>query len=285
MASQLILKNRSAPKGRQKYLCVRIAKCENLPVADLEEGTSDPQVKITWDGMVQTSQTFKRTLRPVYNTTFYFPVRFFDANVEKNKRYREKLLPLELQSKGVVRIEVWDEDEASCDFLGSSEVDLKELLDTKQVVVRSLLGASKVKKSEDDDDDANLVPQGKGIEKEERVRIYEGIKEQLVGSDIKTTGAPLIHFEVYFWPDFEKGVECKGRADGEAGGAMQKEIDTYAKYMQKDFKKSIGFSFRMPLEEMRHNAILRSKRAGNIPRIGNYKHCLPSCARLSFPRR
>merc|ERR1719247_3745789 len=197
MASQLPLKNKSAPKGRQKYLCVRIHKCENLPVADLEEGTSDPLVKITWDGMVQTSQTMKRTLRPVFNTTFYFPVRFFDANVEKNKTHRAKLLPLELQSKGVVRIEVWDEDDASCDFLGASEVDLEELLSTKQVVTRSMLGASKAKKTEDDDDEENQVPKGKGVEKEERVRIYEGIKEQLLGSDIKTTGAPLIHFEVY----------------------------------------------------------------------------------------
>jgi centrosomal protein CEP76 len=243
MASQLILKNKSAPKGRQKYLCVRINKCENLPVADLEEGTSDPLVKLTWDGMVVTSQTMKRTLRPVFNTTFYFPVRFFDWGVEKKKSYRESLLPLELQSKGVLRIEVWDEDEASCDFLGASEVDLNELLDTKQVVTRTLLGPSKVKKSDDDDDEENLVPKGKGVEKEERVRIYEGIKEQLVGSDIKTTGAPLIHFEVYFWPDFEKSVQCERRADGESGGAMQKEIDVYAKYMQKDFKEKYRLFF------------------------------------------
>ena len=56
--------------------------------------------------------------------------------------------------------------------------------------------SGEVKKTEDDDDEENLVPKGKGVEKEERVRIYEGIKEQLLGSDIKTTGAPLIHFEV-----------------------------------------------------------------------------------------
>jgi centrosomal protein CEP76 len=243
MASQLPLRNKSAPKGRQKYLCVRVHKCENLPVADIEEGTSDPLVKITWDGMVQTSQTMQRTLRPVFNTTFYFPVRFFDANVEKNKTHRAKLLPLELQSKGVLRIEVWDEDEASCDFLGASEVDLDELLDTKQVVLRTLLGASKVKKTDDDEDEENLVPKGKGAEKEERVRIYEGIKEQLVGSDIKTTGAPLIHYEVYFWPDFDKEVRCRKRADGEAGGAMQKEIDLYQKYFQKDFKEKYRLFF------------------------------------------
>jgi centrosomal protein CEP76 len=243
MATQLPLRNPSAPKGRQKYLCVAVKKCENLPVADQDEGTSDPLVKITWDGMVQTSQTMYRTLRPVFNTTFYFPVRFFDASIETKPKFSKTLLPLELQSKGVLRIEVWDEDEASCDFLGCSEVDLNELFDTKQVVLRSMLGASKVKKTEDDDDEENLVPKGKGVEKEERVRIYEGIKEQLLGSDIKTTGAPLIHFEVYVWPDFEKEVRCRKRADGEAGGAMQKEIDVYQKYFQKDFKEKYRLFF------------------------------------------
>ena len=32
--------------------------------------------------------------------------------------------------------QVWDDDEASCDFLGAAEVDLHELLDTKQKVPR-----------------------------------------------------------------------------------------------------------------------------------------------------
>ena len=43
--------------------------------------------------------------------------------------------------------------------------------------------------------------------------------------------------QVYVWPDFEKEVQCRKRADGEAGGAMQKEIDVYQKYFQKDFKE------------------------------------------------
>ena len=55
---------------------------------------------------MQSSPVIHKTLRPVFNYCFYFPVRFFDRNVFKKKKYRKGLLPLELQSKGVVRLEV-----------------------------------------------------------------------------------------------------------------------------------------------------------------------------------
>ena len=69
---------------------------------------------------------------------------------------------------------------------------------------RDIGRSAEVKKTDDDEDEENLVPKGKGAEKEERVRIYEGIKEQLVGSDIKTTGAPLIHYEVTWDAQFKR---------------------------------------------------------------------------------
>merc|ERR1719359_2537381 len=162
-----------------KYLCVRVFKCENLPVADVEEGSSDPLLRILWDGVVQSSVVIPRTLRPVFNTTFYFPVRFFNDKVFKRKKYRDGLLPMELQSKGVVRLEVWDDDDASCDFLGMAEVDLKELLETKQTVIRCLVGGGAKKADDEDEDEEDKKPKGKGVEKEHQVRIYDGLKEPL----------------------------------------------------------------------------------------------------------
>merc|ERR1719247_175248 len=229
MASQLNL--------RDRHLCIRGFKCENLPIADAEEGTSDPLVRVIWDGIVQSSPVIHKTLRPVFNYTFYFPVRFFDRNVFKKKKYRKGLLPLELQSKGVVRLEVWDDDEASCDFLGAAEVDLHELLDTKQKVIRSLVGGPPKKKGDDEDEDEdNPKPKGKGVEKEHQVRIYEGLKEPLIGSDIKTTGAPLIKFELYFCPDFPMDVDCRQRADGDEGGAVKEEVEAWTEYFKTKFK-------------------------------------------------
>lgn len=234
MASSLDLKMR--------YLCIRVFKCENLPVADVEEGSSDPLVRILWDGVVQSSMVIPRTLRPVFNTTFYFPVRFFNDNVFKRKKFWDGLLPMELQSKGVVRVEVWDDDEASCDFLGATEVDVHELLDTKQTVIRSLVGGG-AKAADEDEDEEDAKPKGKGIEKEHKVRIYEGLKEQLIGSDIKTNGAPLIKFEMYFCPDFPMQIQCDPRMDGEEGGELGKEMDAWFKYFQNDFKNKYQMYF------------------------------------------
>lgn len=50
---------------KEQYLVVRISKCENLPIADFDSGSSDPYLRVSWDGMVQFSIILKRTVRPV----------------------------------------------------------------------------------------------------------------------------------------------------------------------------------------------------------------------------
>jgi centrosomal protein CEP76 len=48
---------------REQYLVVRLFRCENLPAANFDTGTSDPIVKIKWDGMTETSSTQTATVR------------------------------------------------------------------------------------------------------------------------------------------------------------------------------------------------------------------------------
>ena len=62
MASQLNL--------RQQHLCIRVFKCENLPIADAEEGTSDPLVRVLWDGIMRA-----RGLWPEEGALFCFKIR------------------------------------------------------------------------------------------------------------------------------------------------------------------------------------------------------------------
>ena len=70
-----------------------IKKCEALPVADFDTSSSeawlqirawcwlgpspakDPYLRCTWDNMVMLSPVVKQSLRPVFNQSFYFPVR------------------------------------------------------------------------------------------------------------------------------------------------------------------------------------------------------------------
>ena len=86
--------------SKEQYLVVRVNKCENLPIADFDTGSSDPFLRIGWDGMVQFSPILKRTCRPVFNFTLFFPVRLVFPQMATRMKYRENALRLELMSKG-----------------------------------------------------------------------------------------------------------------------------------------------------------------------------------------
>ena len=62
----------------EQFLVVRVVKCEALPASDSSTASSDPFVRVKWDSVVQQTSTKKQTTRPVFNETFYFPVRLID---------------------------------------------------------------------------------------------------------------------------------------------------------------------------------------------------------------
>jgi len=103
-------------KKTEKHLVVSISKCDGLPVADFDEGTSDPYLRVSWDNMVKKSWVASKTTRPVFNINFYFPVRMFSNKLE-SKRYKDKSLLYEIQSKGPLHIMVWDADPTASELL------------------------------------------------------------------------------------------------------------------------------------------------------------------------
>ena len=57
-----------------------------------------------WDNMMQTSFVLKNTIRPTFNHTFYFPVRFFNEKITSRK-YLETAFLYEMRSKGDIQIQ------------------------------------------------------------------------------------------------------------------------------------------------------------------------------------
>ena len=76
---------------------------------------------------MQTSPVLKDTIRPAFNHTFYFPVRFFNERVT-SRRYLETAFRLEMKAKGDIQIQAWHFDEASSTSLGVASISLLSVL-------------------------------------------------------------------------------------------------------------------------------------------------------------
>lgn len=189
---------------KEFQLVVRVSKAEGLAIGDTNTGSSDPYVRILWDNMMKQSAVQKATLRPVFNQSFYFPVRFFDTKVLSNARYRRKALPLELQSKGPITIELWDDENTSADFLGGTKVELKDMLVDKPFEKRSLLGGVKPMTDDGEHNEKELAKMDSKklwYERQQMVRVYDGFRTEAIGCSLPKVGPTFIYFEAYFYPD------------------------------------------------------------------------------------
>jgi len=65
---------------------------------------------------------------------------------------RDTALKQELQSKGPVIIQVWDDDETSADYLGGFVLDIADILITKNRQPRALTGPLNRAEVDPDDD-------------------------------------------------------------------------------------------------------------------------------------
>ncbi|CAE7368479.1 DRC7 [Symbiodinium natans] len=218
----------------ERYLVVRIKKCEALPVADFDTSSSDPYLRCTWDNMVMLSPVVKQSLRPVFNQSFYFPVRVVFPEMrmgsKAEKKHQDTILKYELTSKGFVQIQVWDDDVTSADCLGGCQVTLGDILNVRATQKRTLLGPLKTEKRDEEEEENELEEKqerhNQWYEEPKSVRVYDGSKTALGQSALANKDAALIHFEAYFYPDWAETLRFEDEvqeADAESVWAKKEE--------------------------------------------------------------
>jgi hypothetical protein len=233
----------------ERHLVVKVFKCEALPVADVDKGSSDPYLRVSWDNMVLKTPPIPETIRPIFNCSFYFPVRFTFHQLDHKKnleKYEDTILKFELQTKGQIMIQVWDDDETSADFLGKRELNLQELFEDGQKENRSLRGSKKNQTPEEE-----LMNEGKTplwYDDEKKVRVFNGKKVGLAGSDLLSNSTPSITFEAYFFPDFPGSLRVKSDSKDEAKNndwldkrhSWEEKNTTFRQFYAMNFPDSIG---------------------------------------------
>jgi centrosomal protein CEP76 len=191
------------------HLVVHVQKCFNLAVGDETSNSSDPFIKVKWDNMVMVGPIRKTTLKPVFNFNFFFPVRFFcGAKKILQRRYATTAMLWELASKGDINIQVWDDDDGtSADILGAVTVPLQEVLRSRTVAKRTLLGPPAPVKEADAMNDLKPQVRKQWYERPHSVHVFDGMDTsggvELVGTPLDSKGgaAAKIFFEAYFFHD------------------------------------------------------------------------------------
>ncbi|OEH75123.1 C2 domain-containing protein [Cyclospora cayetanensis] len=174
---------------KEQYLVVRVFKCDNLPVANADSFSSNPMVKVKWDGMVNSGAPRENTLRPVFNQSFYFPVRLLDPRERTKVLFRKYTLPLDLFTKGALSFEVWDSDDTTSDFLGGTDISLHLLWKEGQRETRSLAVGG------EESDEKTRLPDGRPAEFANRDGSdYSGFGDTALGEEERVVVPP------YEWP-------------------------------------------------------------------------------------
>eukprot|EP00927_Polykrikos_kofoidii_P057011 TRINITY_DN51115_c0_g1_i1.p1 TRINITY_DN51115_c0_g1~~TRINITY_DN51115_c0_g1_i1.p1 ORF type:complete len:1234 (-),score=191.66 TRINITY_DN51115_c0_g1_i1:83-3562(-) len=238
---------------REKHLVVKVTKCSGLAVAAPVRGTSDPYLQLIWDNMVQQSMVLKGTTRPVFNYTFYFPVRHFNVKCLARK-YHETALRFEYASKGDVWIQVWHHEDGSSEALGSCVLSIRQLLSSKVREQRTLLG--KVPKTSDEINDFAVPKNKMWYEVERCVRVLDGAEMPLLGCSLRNQNVPSVSFEAYLYPDeppdliLPEDDEIAKHTDmwNEIERAWLREQTEFQKSFVEPFPESIG-ALRCRLDE------------------------------------
>eukprot|EP00971_Amphidinium_carterae_P169516 3358177-Amphidinium_carterae.1 len=195
--------------ARERYLVVEISGCDNLAVADTDYGSSSPMVRVVYDGVAQDTSVLEGTLKPVWNQTLYIPLRFFSRELFSEK-YRRSLLPIEVQSKGFLTLEVWHVDGNPTEFLGAVRVDPYQFSFAEPK--HKKLGAKKPKVGNPEEAAQAAAAEASAAEDDEEdmpTRVYPGKKSKLVGCWLPCSGVPTIDFTAYFVPEWPLGFLYK----------------------------------------------------------------------------
>ncbi|KAK2195384.1 bifunctional C2 domain superfamily/C2 domain [Babesia duncani] len=181
--------------GRQ-HLVVRLVKCENLPATNSDTNTSDPMVRVRWDGMVNTSRVVESTTSPVYNQNMYFPIHLIDQKELIHPALIQHSLPVDMSCKGPVVIEVWDHDEYSLDFLGGTQIPLNRLYTDGVPCTKSFVDG--LQSHEADFGCFDMALENEAT-RQYMTRMYSAWLP-LFGSTIATSQNPRILVEIYILP-------------------------------------------------------------------------------------
>jgi len=199
-------------QGSVQHLVVTVNGADGLPVADPDYGSSNPFVRVKYDGTVEQSPVVMASLAPCWNHTFYIPVRFIDPCMYKDKAYKKNIFPEEMKSKGFLDIEVWHWDGVPTEFLGAFKLDLQKTRFGQQVERALCRDVVKTKQVENTTDEADREKDDTGdatvgidpaLAKVHNTLMYEGRREKITGSSLATMATPTISFDCYFLPDFK----------------------------------------------------------------------------------
>ncbi|CAJ1336873.1 unnamed protein product [Effrenium voratum] len=189
-------------QGNVQHLVVIANMADGLPVADPDYGSSNPFVRVKYDGTVEQSPVVMASLSPIWNHTFYLPVRFTDPCIYKDQAYKKNIFPEEMKSKGYLELEIWHWDGVPTEFLGSFKLDLQQVRfgqQTERAICRNVTKAKKIENSNEDDKDRAREDDGDatvGIDpalaKVHTTLLYEGRREKITGSSLATMATPTI---------------------------------------------------------------------------------------------
>eukprot|EP00397_Hematodinium_sp_SG-2012_P004667 GEMP01004679.1.p1 GENE.GEMP01004679.1~~GEMP01004679.1.p1 ORF type:complete len:1107 (+),score=245.98 GEMP01004679.1:199-3519(+) len=199
----------------EMYLVIQVTKAEGLAAADMVSGISNPCCQVKYDGEVMRTATVQQTLSPLWNHRFFIPVRFIDKNMLHNKAFRTTILPLEMESKGFIRVEVWHRYlDTLAEFLGGYDFDVSKIFKEGKPAERSIMnvkqqGEAKRNDIDDDVDIGNGAVIHRNLTKKFTTLVYTGRNEVLKNSWHKGSQNPVINFECYFVPPFADGFAMK----------------------------------------------------------------------------
>eukprot|EP00913_Durusdinium_trenchii_P000006 g5.t1 len=218
----------------QQHLVVIANSADGLPVADPDYGSSNPFVRVKYDGTVESSPVVMASLTPIWNHIFYLPVRFTDPCIYKDPAYKKNVFAEEMRSKGFLdarmELEIWHWDGVPTEFLGSYKLDLVKVRYGQQIdraICNAATKTRKVADSNEADEDQKKEDTGDatvGIDpalaKVHSTYLYEGKREKISGSSLTTQATPTISFECYFLPDFKPDFKFPEQDDKEIASAQ-----------------------------------------------------------------
>eukprot|EP00928_Gymnodinium_smaydae_P038522 TRINITY_DN26558_c0_g1_i1.p1 TRINITY_DN26558_c0_g1~~TRINITY_DN26558_c0_g1_i1.p1 ORF type:complete len:1124 (+),score=277.79 TRINITY_DN26558_c0_g1_i1:139-3510(+) len=217
---------------KMQYLVVELGSADGLAIADTDMGTSNAMGRVKYDGVVFQSNVVEASLTPVWNQTFYIPVRVVDETIRTDETHYKNLLPVEMQSKGFLEVEVWHYENTPTEFLGLIRVDLARTRYAK-MQERAICDkaanearAGTAKDTNEKDEGANDITIGIDpmLAKKHPCRVLEVKREAILGSKLPSSmGRASVSFDCYFVPDFPDDFKflAQDDIDESSAGAAQ----------------------------------------------------------------